>query len=87
MGTDDVPANKQEQSLTSQKTFITKGITNTYRIPGVWGYKPIPLRLDMGRPRSDGSAHYMTTHDLDHRDGVSRKAPNQTWESSKVLVG
>jgi hypothetical protein len=47
---------------------------------------PIPLRLDMGRPRPDGSAHYMTTRDPDHRDGVSRKASNQTWESSKVLV-
>jgi hypothetical protein len=45
---------------------------------------PIPLRLDVGRPRPDSPAQ---TRDPDHRDGVSRKASNQTWKSGKVLVG
>jgi hypothetical protein len=48
---------------------------------------PIPLWLDLGWPRPVGSAHQKTTRGPVDPLGVPRKEGQQTWRSSKILVG
>ena len=48
---------------------------------------PIPLRLGLGRPRSEGPVHQRTTRGPANLFGVPRKESRQIWRSSKILVG
>jgi hypothetical protein len=47
----------------------------------------IPLPLDLGWPRPEGSAHQKITRGPVDLLGVSRKEGKQTWRSNKILVG
>ena len=48
---------------------------------------PIPLRLGLGWPRSEGPVYQKTTRGLANLFGVPRKESRRIWRSIKILVG
>ena len=48
---------------------------------------PIPLRLGLGRPRSEGPVHLKMTRGPANLFGVPHKESRWIWRSSKILVG
>ena len=48
---------------------------------------PIPLRLGLGRPSSEGLVHQKTTRGPANLFGVPHKESRQIWRSRKILVG
>ena len=81
------------EDVAGTKTWVprsTKPSTSRHGSPRsatVGVLTPIPLRLGLGRPGSEGPVYQKTTRGPANLFGVPRKESRQIWRSIKILVG